>query len=201
MKIDPKSNDRFVNILKSVVIPRPIAFISSQSKNGLLNLAPFSFFNAVSYEPPTIIVSIARFADNKPKDTLKNIEETGQFVVNMVSRRLAEAMNKTAAEFPEEINEFEVAGLTTVSSELIAPPRVLESPVNLECQLKKVVTIGEGKKAYGLVVAEVVYCHVKEDFFDGHRVDMQGLGLVGRLGGHSYCEVDNLFEMQAPVYK
>ncbi len=202
MKIDPKSQDNFFNILKAVVIPRPIAFISSQSSAGLLNLAPFSFFNGVCYTPPTISVSIARFAGDKAKDSLVNIEETGEFVVNLVNRQVAEAMNKTAAEYPADVNEFEIAGLTTAPSELIAPPRVDESPVSLECKLKQVVAINEGSQGeYGLVIAEVVYCHIKDELFDGRHVDMKGLEVIGRLGGHSYCEVDNLFEMKLPVYK
>ncbi|ORU90834.1 MAG: hypothetical protein A6F71_07750 [Cycloclasticus sp. symbiont of Poecilosclerida sp. M] len=202
MKIDPKGQDNFFNILKAVVIPRPIAFISSQSKSGLLNLAPFSFFNGVCYIPPTISVSIARYAGSKAKDSLANIEETGEFVVNLVNKDIAEAMNKTAAEYPTEVNEFEVAGLTPAASELIMPPRVSESPVSLECRLKQVVPINEGKRTEcGLVIAEVVYCHIKGEFFDGRHVDMKGLEIVGRLGGHSYCDVGSLFEMKLPIYK
>jgi len=202
MKIDPKTQKNFFNVLKAVVIPRPIAFISSQSKDGVLNLAPFSFFNGVCYDPPTISVSIARFAGDKRKDSLVNIEETGEFVVNLVSKDIAEAMNKTAAEFPTEVNEFEIAGLTPAISELITPPRVAESPVSLECRLKQVVLINEGsQKECGLVIAEVIYCHIKDGLFDGHYVDMKGLEVVGRLGGHSYCNVDNLFEMKLPTYK
>jgi len=203
MKIDPKTQKNFFNVLKAVVIPRPIAFVSSQSKDGVLNLAPFSFFNGVCYDPPTISVSIARFAGDKRKDSLVNIdEETGEFVVNLVSKDIAEAMNKTAAEFPTEVNEFEIAGLTPAVSELITPPRVAESPVSLECRLKQVVLINEGsQKECGLVIAEVIYCHIKDGLFDGHYVDMKGLEVVGRLGGHSYCNVDNLFEMKLPTYK
>ena len=202
MKIDPKQQENFFNILKSVVIPRPIAFISSQSKTGDLNLAPFSFFNGVCYVPPTISVSIARFAGDKSKDSLANIEETGEFVVNLVDKEIAEAMNKTAAEYPSEVNEFEVAGLTPVASELVKAPRVLESPVSLECQLKRVVLVNEGTpRECGLVIAEVIYCHIKDHLFNGRHVDMGGLKAVGRLGGHSYCDVDDLFEMKLPVYK
>lgn len=202
MKIDPKTHDKFFNILKAVVAPRPIAFISSQSKEGILNLAPFSFFNGVCYVPPTISVSIARFAGAKSKDSLVNIEETGEFVVNLVNSDIAEAMNKTAAEYPTEVNEFELAGLTSMPSELITPPCVAESPVSLECRLKQVVPINEGtRRECGLVIAEVVYCHINDELYDGRYVDMKGLDVVGRLGGHSYCHVDNLFEMKQPVYK
>lgn len=200
-KIDPKTQDNFFNILKAVVIPRPIAFISSQSKTGQLNLAPFSFFNGVCYVPPTISVSISRYAGDKSKDSLSNIEETGEFVVNLVTKNIADAMNKTAAEFPAEVNEFDIAGLTASPSEIVAPPRVVESPVSLECKLKQVVAINEGtERECGLVIAEVVYCHIKDELFDGRHVDMLGLKAVGRLGGHSYSDVDNIFDMKLPVY-
>ena len=202
MKIDPKTQDKFFNILKAVVIPRPIAFVSSQSKDGVLNLAPFSFFNGVCYAPPTISVAIARFAGDKRKDSLVNIEETGEFVVNLVNQDIAQAMNKTAAEYPANVNEFEVAGLTPAASEIVSAPCVLESPVSLECKLIQVVPVNEGSpKECGLVVAEVVYCHINDELFDGRYVDMKGLDVVGRLGGHEYCKVNDLFEMRLPIYK
>ncbi|PCI19896.1 MAG: hypothetical protein COB62_05170 [Piscirickettsiaceae bacterium] len=201
MKIDPKTQDKFFNILKAVVIPRPIAFVSSQSKDEVVNLAPFSFFNGVCYDPPTISISIARFAGKKPKDSLVNIEETGEFVINLVNRNMAEAMNKTAAEYPSEVNEFELAGLTATPSELVKAPRVLESPVSLECKLIQVVPVNEGsRKECGLVLAEVVYCHIKDELFDGRYVDMKGLNVIGRLGGHDYCELGNFFKMKLQVY-
>lgn len=111
-------------------------------------------------------------------------------------------MNKTAAEFPSSINEFEIAGLTTAPSDIVMAPRVAESPASLECKLKQVVAINEGTpKECGLVIAEVVYCHINDELFDGRHVDIKGLNVIGRLGGHSYCAVDNEFEMILPVYK
>ncbi|MEW5056289.1 MAG: flavin reductase family protein [Cycloclasticus sp.] len=197
MEIDPKNQQRFYNILKAVIIPRPIAFISSRSSAGEVNLAPFSFFNGVCYDPPTISVSIARFSGAKEKDSLLNIEQTGEFVVNMVNRDIAEAMNLTALDYPKDVNEFTVAGLTEAACERISPPRVLESPVSLECRLKQVVEINKGSpKECGLVIAEVVYCHIADQLFDGRYVDMKALDLIGRLGGHSYCHVDSLFDMK-----
>lgn len=202
MKIDPKTQDKFFNVLKAVVIPRPIAFISSQSKAGAINLAPFSFFNGVCYDPPTISVAIARFAGGKPKDSLVNIEETGGFVINLVNRDMAEAMNITAAEYPSDVNEFELAGLTAIESDIVKAPRVEESPVSLECKLIQVVPVNEGDpKECGLVLAEVVYCHIKDGLFDGRYVDMKGLDVIGRLGGHEYCTVNDFFKMKLPVYK
>ena len=112
MIINPKESQEFYYILTGIVAPRPIAFISTLSPTGVNNLAPFSFFNAVSANPPTLVVSIGRYVDNKPKDTLFNIESTGEFVVNVVNSDIVEAMNLTAAEFPPDIDEFEIAGLT-----------------------------------------------------------------------------------------
>lgn len=202
MKIDPKTQDKFFNVLKAVVIPRPIAFISSQSKNGVLNLAPFSFFNGVCYDPPTVSVAIGRYASKKPKDSLLNIEETGEFVINLVNRDMAEGMNQTAAEYPSEMNEFELGGFTAAPSERVKAPRVVESPVSLECKLIQVVPVNEGsQKECGLVLAEVVYCHIKDELFDGRYVDMKGLDVIGRLGGHDYCELGDFFEMKLPPYK
>ena len=112
-------------------MPRPIAFVSTISTDGIINLAPYSFFNAVSYDPPTIVFSSSRTVDRKSKDTLRNVEETGEFVVNVVVDDIAEAMNKTSAEFPEDVNEFDIAGLTAIPSEIVKAPRVAESPVNM----------------------------------------------------------------------
>ncbi len=112
LKIDPKSFENFNRVLTGVVVPRPIAFVSTRSKNGIANLAPFSFYNAISYDPPMVVVSAARKADWKEKDTLINIEDTREFVVNVVVDDIAEAMNTTAAEFPTDVDEFEIAGLT-----------------------------------------------------------------------------------------
>ena len=130
MIIDPQSFEGFNRVLTGVVVPRPIAFVSTMSKDGLINLAPYSFFNAVAYDPPTIVFSSSRHAGDKRKDTLAHIEETGEFVVNIVVDDIAEAMNRTAAEYPSEVSEFEIAGLTPAPSQQVRPPRVAESPVS-----------------------------------------------------------------------
>ena len=200
MKIDPRSFEGFNRVLTGVIVPRPIAFVSSISPDGLVNLAPYSFFNAVSYDPPTIIFSSARQAGDKRKDTLTNIEATGEFVVNTVVDDIAEAMNKTAAEYPTEVNEFEVAGLTPAPSELVRPPRVAESPVNMECRLNQVVSIGEGSHQHGLVIGEIVLMHVRDDIIEGHRINHQKLRPTGRLAGNMYCYTGDTYEMIRPVY-
>ena len=199
MKIDPKNFEGFSRVLTGVVVPRPIALVSTKSTDGIVNLAPYSFFNAVAYDPPTIIFSSSRRVGEKRekvKDTLANIEATGEFVIAVVVEEIAEAMNRTAAEYPTEVNEFEIAGLTEAPSDLVAPPRVAESPVNMECRLVQVVPIGD----HGLVIGEIVLMHVRDDIIDGHRIDHQKLRPTGRLAGSMYCYTADIFEMVRPVY-
>ena len=200
MKIDPHNFEGFNRVLTGVVVPRPIAFVSSMSAAGLVNLAPFSFFNAVAYDPPTIVFSSSRHAGDKRKDTLANIEETGEFVVNVVVDAIAEAMNRTAAEYPTEVNEFAIAGLTPVPSDVVRPPRVAESPVNMECRLNQVVPIGQGRHQHGLVIGEIVLLHIRDDIIQGHRINHQKLQPTGRLAGNMYCHTADVFEMVRPVY-
>lgn len=200
MIIDPKTFEGFNRVFTGVIVPRPIAFVSSMSSEGYVNLAPYSFFNAVSYDPPTIVFSSSRHAGDKQKDTLANIEETGEFVINIVSEEIAEAMNITAAEYPADVDEFQIAGLTQVPSQVVKPPGVAESPVNMECRLKQVVPIGEGAHAHGLVIGEVVLVRVRDDIIDGHRINHQRLKPVGRLAGNMYCHTGDSYEMVRPVY-
>jgi len=199
--IDPANFEGFNRVLTGVVVPRPIAFVSSVSARGLINLAPYSFFNAVSYNPPTIVFSSSRHVGDKAKDTLANIEETGEFVVNMVVDEIAEAMNRTAAEYPAEVDEFEIAGLTAVHSLIVQPPRVAESPVNMECRLNQIIPIGEGIHQHGLVIGEIVLMHVRDDIIDGHRINHDRLHPTGRLAGNMYCHTADTFQMVRPAYQ
>ena len=201
MKIDPQTFEGFNRVLTGVVVPRPIAFISTISPDGVLNVAPYSFFNVVSYDPATVIFSSTRRVAHKAKDTLGNIEKTGEFVVNIVVDDIAEAMNMTAAEYPAQDNEFDIAGLTPAPSDLVKPPRVSESPVNLECRLVQVIKIGEGAHENGLVLGEIVMAHVRDDIIDGHRINHQKLRPTGRLAGNMYCRTADVFEMVRPDYQ
>jgi flavin reductase (DIM6/NTAB) family NADH-FMN oxidoreductase RutF len=207
MIIDPKTFDRFNLILTGVVVPRPIAFVSTISTDGVVNLAPYSFFNAVAYNPPTVVFSSSRKAagwQDKRKDTLTNIEETGEFVVNVVVDPIAAAMNATAAEYPSDVSEFDVAGLTEAPSEMVKAPRVAESPVNMECRLVQVVNIGEQPHQHGLVIGEILRMHVRDDVLyegpNGYRVNHQALQPTGRLAGNSYCRTDDVYELIRPNY-
>ena len=201
MKIVPEKSDRFNAVLTGVVVPRPIALISSVSPEGLVNLAPFSFFNAVSYSPPTVVVAISRSAGWKPKDTLANIEATGEFVIAVVVDDIAEAMNSTAAEYPADVDEFEVAGLTATPADVVKAPLVSESPVNMECRLKQVVSIGDDTDGHGLVIGEIVLMHVRDDIIDGHRINHDRLHPTGRLAGNMYCHTADTFQMVRPAYQ
>ena len=200
MKIIPGEFDRFSAVLTGVVVPRPIALVSSASPDGVVNLAPFSFFNAVAYDPPTIVLGISRSAGWKDKDTLANIEATREFVVNVVVNDIAPAMNATAAEYPAHVDEFAVSGLTPIPSDQVGPPRVAESPVNLECRLNQVIQLGKAS-AHALVIGEIILLHINDDIINGHRIDHHKLNPVGRLAGNMYCHTDNAYELTRPAYE
>ena len=200
MKIDPQTFEGFYRVLTGVVVPRPIAFVSTRSAAGTVNLAPYSFFNAVAYDPPTVVFSSSRNVGSKSKDTLRNVEETGEFVVNIVVDDIAEAMNKTAAEFPEDVDEFEIAGLTAVPSDIVKAPRVVESPVNMECRLEQVVSIGSPTEGHGLVIGTILLMHIRDDIIDGHRINQSKLKPTGRQAGNMYCHTGDTFELTRPVY-
>ena len=200
MKIDPLTFENFYRVLTGVVVPRPIAFVSTRSADGVDNLAPYSFFNAVCSDPPTVVFSSSRTAGSKSKDTLRNVEETGEFVVNVVVDDIAHSMNKTAAEFPDDVDEFEVAGLTAIPSDLVKAPRVAESPVNMECKLQQIVSLGDPDYGNGLVIGVVVLMHIRDDIISGHRINHAKLKPTGRLAGNMYCHTADTYELVRPVY-
>jgi flavin reductase (DIM6/NTAB) family NADH-FMN oxidoreductase RutF len=190
MIIDPKRaeyKDCYKLMIGSIV-PRPIALVSTVGPSGTFNLAPFSYFTAISADPPTICFSPGRrHSDGKPKDTLVNIERGGEFVVNVVTESIVHQMNETAVDYPPEVDEFAVAGFTPVESRIVAPPCIKESPINMECRLYKVVDIGP-KRAGGasLVIGEIVMFHVADELYSNGRIDIGGLKPVGRLSGNDY---------------
>ncbi len=198
--IHPEFNDFLSNykLLIGSVLPRPIAFVSTISESGVLNLAPFSFFTAISANPPIICFApMLRFGDAKPKDTLVNIQATGEFVVNVVTEDIIEAMNEAAPEFPEEVNEFEKAGLTPEASLNVRSPRVQESPVNLECKLLKVEHYGHREAGGGsLVIGEVLTFNVREDLLRNGKIDTALLKPVARLAGPEYTTIAGRFSLK-----
>lgn len=181
------------------VVPRPIAFVSTLSAEGHGNLAPFSYFNAVSSDPPCLMVSITRKNSGEKKDTLRNIEATGEFVVNIVSEWMVAPMNHCSAEYPYGVNEMEKVGLTPVPSVLIKPPRVAESAIQMECKLEKIVEIGEAKVgASSLVIGRIALMHVHEGAYDQGRIRPGFLKPISRLGGLSYGRTTDIFELPRP---
>ena len=202
MKINPKTFEGFNRVLTGVVVPRPIAFVSTISNSGNVNLSPYSFFNAVSYDPPLIIFSSSKFtSDGKLKDSLSNIEQNGEFVVNIVNENIVEAMNATAAEYPEDVNEFDVANLTQIDSDLVKPPRLSESPVNMECKLERIITLGTEAHPQGLVIGEIIQLHIDDEIISGHRINHEKLKPVGRLAGNMYTHTYDVFELMRPSYE
>lgn len=176
----------------STIVPRPIAWVSSMDAEGNLNLAPFSYFTVVSSDPLTLVFCPQLQGDGRKKDTLRNVETLGEFVINIPSEETAEAMNVTAAAFPPSDSEFDWAGLTPAPSQTIQVPRVAEAAVAYECTLQQVVTVGSGAAVFG----EVQCIHVQDDLYDGNYVNLAALRPIGRLAGSGYTRVTDLFEME-----
>lgn len=200
MTIDPKSTDP-INIYKlmiGAIVPRPIAFVSSIGPDGTYNLAPFSFFTAISANPPVICFSPMINPDGRRKDSLYNAERLGEFVINVVSEDIVKQMNETAADFPPEIDEFEVSGLTAIPSDLVAVPRVKESRIAMECKLRQIVELSTLPLGGSLVIGEVVRFHVDDACIDNFRIDPDVLGAVGRMAGSTYTRTADRFELIRP---
>ena len=195
MELDPGrvTGPEMYRFLISAVVPRPIAFVSTRSAEGVLNLAPFSYFNAVSSVPPLVAIAIVERAGDD-KDTLRNIRETGEFVVNLVAEPMLPAMVRTAGDWPRDVSEFELSGLTPAPSERVAPPYVLESPLQLECRLHREVPLGNSF----LVVGEVVLARASDDVFTDGKLDPLKLRPVGRLGGENYSLLREVVKQPRP---
>lgn len=201
MIIDPQATDA-VNVYKLMIgsiVPRPIAFVSTISPDGILNLAPFSFFTGVSANPPIIcFCPMRRQWTDQRKDTLRNIMMTREFVVNVVSEEFAEQMNITAAEFPPEVDEFEASGLTPIPSDLVKPPRVSESHVHMECRLYLAIEIGALPLGGNVILGEILRFHVDDRYADNFKIDPDKLRAIGRMGGASYTRTRERFDMIRP---
>jgi flavin reductase (DIM6/NTAB) family NADH-FMN oxidoreductase RutF len=182
-----------------IIVPRPIAWISTVSREGVLNIAPFSFFTGITSDPPTVCFAPARKAGSRKKDTLDNVEATGEFVVNVVTEELAEKMNDTATDYPPDIDEFERAGLTARASDVVAPPCIAESPVHMECRLQRTVPVGNAGAT--LVIGEVVAFHVDERVISNGIVDPGLLKAIGRMGGATYTRTGDRFDLERRRYR
>jgi flavin reductase (DIM6/NTAB) family NADH-FMN oxidoreductase RutF len=199
MIIDPTTVPAQTNyrLLVGAVVPRPIAFVSTVSPEGVYNLAPFSFFNVVCGDPPVICFSpIWR---NPPKDTIVNIRATGEFVVNIVSEEFADRMNICSGEYPSTVDEFRMSGLTPVESVVVKAPRVRESHVNMECRLMQIIEVSARPMGGSLVIGEVVRFHVDDAVIENFRIDADKLGAVGRMSGSDYTRTRDRFSLVRPA--
>ncbi len=198
MIIDPAEQSFKDNhkIMIGSIVPRPIAFVSTVSSEGMPNLAPFSYFNGVCSNPPTVMFAPGRRGyDGKTKDTLNNIRATKEFVINIVSESFVEKMVKCSTDFDPHVNEFEISGLNSEPSKKISPPLVQESKVSFECHLNQIVEIGDGTAGSGfIVIGTVVLFHIDDDVYKNGRIDLDALNPIGRLAGNSYTRITDTFE-------
>jgi flavin reductase (DIM6/NTAB) family NADH-FMN oxidoreductase RutF len=188
-------------ILLGAVAPRPIAWVSTISAAGVTNLAPFSFFNGICSNPPAVLFCPSNPVDREIKDTLRNVRETRQFVVNVVTESNVEKANLTSATYPFGVSEFEEVGLTPLESVVVRPPRVAESPIHLECELMQIVEVGQPAPGSGnVVIGRVVYAHVADEAWNGerHHIDIRKIKQVSRLAGNNYAPVREVFSLKRP---
>ncbi len=202
MKLDPgvlRPMEAY-KLMIGAIVPRAIAWVSTVGENGVLNLAPFSFFTGVCSEPP-IVCFCPVLRMGQKKDTLRNVEYSEEFVVNIVNEELAERMNITSTDFPPEISEFERTGLTPVASEKVKPPRIGESPISMECKLVQIVYLGGQTMGGCVVLGQVVQFHIKDELhYDTAKIDQHKLRAIGRMAGDMYCRTSDIFEMKRPRY-
>jgi flavin reductase (DIM6/NTAB) family NADH-FMN oxidoreductase RutF len=185
--------------LIEVITPRPIAWVTSADPEGRVNLAPFSFFNAFGANPPVVVFSPTRRRDGTKKDTLLNVEATGEFVLNAAVESLAEQVNLSSKELPHGASEVELAGLTLRPSTRVRVPRIAEVPVSVECRVLQIIPVGDGPLSANLVLGEALVIHVDDDVLDASgRVDPRKLRTIARLGGSYYCRSTDLFTMERP---
>jgi flavin reductase (DIM6/NTAB) family NADH-FMN oxidoreductase RutF len=198
--IDPASLSERENykFLVGSIIPRPIAFVTTLSKNGILNGAPFSYFNIVSSNPPMISLSIQR-TEGRQKDTARNIIESKEFVIHIVDEQNVEKINQTAASLPSDQSEVELANLTPVDSVKISVPGVKEAKIRMECLLEHSIELG-GLDTAGCdhIIGRIVQFHIENDIYEKGRIDPSGLVAVSRLAGYNYAKIGEIFEIERP---
>jgi len=187
-------------LLLHCVAPRPIAFTSTISAEGIPNLAPFSYFMAGGANPPSVVISPLTDRNGQPKDTHRNIEATGEYVINVVTYEMREKMNYASAEFPYGVNEWEKAGFTSAASVKVKPARVLESPLSIECNLFQVVTHGQGHLSANYIIGEVVYFHISKSIMSDDMLDACKVDYIARMGGDWYARANEgaMFELPRP---
>lgn len=197
------NTSQFDDIFKHAISPRPICFASTMDKDGNVNLSPFSFFNMMGQNPPICVFSpLRKMRDGTTKHTLENIWEHPECVINIVNYDIVQQQSLASVEYPKGVNEFVKAGFTELPSELVKPPRVAESPVQLECKVREVISITDQPGAANLVIAEVVRLHIHKNLLDENdKVSPYDLDLVARMGGDYYCRIipESIFEVEKPT--
>jgi len=205
LSIDPGQHEQrdIYKLMTGIIVPRPIALVSTVDAEGNPNLAPFSFFAGVGSAPPTVLFCPALRPGGGSdaagrKDTLRNVEATRQFVINVVSESISDQANATAAEVGPEVDEFKLSGLTPVASEVVKAPRVAESPAQMECRLMQVIYTGNKPASGVIVLGEVVRFHVREELFNDFRIDPAGLDAVGRMAGNTWVKTHDRVDLIRP---
>ncbi len=200
--LDPQAvtTPEMYKLIIGTVVPRPIAFVSTISSSGVTNLAPFSFFNGVCSRPPTLLFSAGRKSDGKKKDTLRNIEDTKEFVVNCSSMWLMEPLVYSAGEFPADQSEFDLTGLSPLKSIKVNAPRVQEASAHFECKLSKLIEIGDGGPGSAtVVIGEILLAHVMREAIDEKGyINTRVLNPLARLGGFQYTSIGETFSRKPP---
>jgi flavin reductase (DIM6/NTAB) family NADH-FMN oxidoreductase RutF len=197
-----QTKDENYQLLIGSVVPRPIAFITTKSQSGVVNGAPFSFFNVVGTEPPLLMFSCLRKPGGMMKDTARNILATKEFVIHVVDEENVEKINYTAIDAPEEVSEIELADLTLLPGDFVQVPRVAESKISMECRLHQHITIGEsdGAPNTDLIIGEIICFHIDDQLYQEGSILTPLLKPVGRLAGHDYVSLGRVFDMDRPVY-
>lgn len=201
MKFDPADVRASVFYQRMIhcIVPRPIAWVSTVSETGITNVAPFSYFTGVGSRPPTLLFCPANNIEGGPKDTMRNIQTSGEFVVNIVPFAVSEQMNLSAKALGQNESEFDLCGLTESQSVKVSAPRVAESPIHFECRLNQIINVGEGPGGANIVLGDVVYVEISDDVIgENELVDADLLDAVGRMGGLSYCRTRERFDLPRP---
>jgi flavin reductase (DIM6/NTAB) family NADH-FMN oxidoreductase RutF len=202
LTVDPCSTDpsSVYKLLIGSVVPRPIAFVSTVNTEGAFNVAPFSFFTVASSNPPVVVFTVGNRAIPDPrKDTLRNITTSREFVMNVVSEEIGSKMNICAGDYPPEVDEFEISGLTPIPSDLVKAPRVAESHINMECRLLYTIAMSGLVNGGNLVLGEVVRFHIDDAYFNNYRIDHDKLRAIGRMAGNTYTRTRDRFDMIRPA--
>lgn len=186
-------------LLIGCIIPRPIAWVTTVGSDGVINAAPFSYFNVASIEPMMVSIAVMRKPGSLMKDTARNIQETGEFVVNMVDVYNVDVMNQTSADYPSTVSEVEALGLELVPSALVKAPRLAASRIHFECKLHQIVELGSPTTS-DLILGEVIHVQVADELYQAGRIDAKAFAPASRLAGHTYAELGELFDRPRPVY-